>query len=224
MILSTKDWRVVLFVSEGKVRGQANNGPTYNAQRRVELRAWLEKLLREDGLEMPSVDADKYSWKGVEYNDGEMPEASVCREIIWDLNEINFRYELVALAQEAGQRLGLDRMRELAMRCFPPAANGEALIVDANADAERGLASSQWQVRHPYVMHLRRMLLELEPENQGTCSFDKTSVSSDVSKCKKADFEDLEDALARYYCRMFFKFFGRPATIPRHLRPPVFQA
>ncbi|KAJ7932872.1 hypothetical protein B0H13DRAFT_2515394 [Mycena leptocephala] len=68
------------------------------------------------------------------------------REIIWDISETNFRFELMALDKRASLRTREDEVT----RCFP----GGMLLGIPREHAQQGVALPDVEQRHRYIHHI----------------------------------------------------------------------
>ncbi|KAF8214442.1 hypothetical protein K438DRAFT_1749562 [Mycena galopus ATCC 62051] len=110
------------------------------------------------------------------------------KELLWELAEINFRYEFLALDAHAS---GLDRP-DKCCRCFA----GEGLIGMDFRESQRGLASHEAMEHLPYLLCMKI----------DTAKAHREWVASSVRQ--------LEQKVAQYYTQSFYELFGRPAVVP----------
>lgn len=139
---------------------------------------------------------------------------SEAQVVLWELSELNFRFELSFLDKRASgitsREKVLDRQDIIAC-CFP-----DSKFHVEQSHATRGLASLDWKERFPILLHLRRLMRDwagnkpavlLQPDRKDMDFYDENDVNI------------LEDAVARFYTQSFFNFFGRAAIIPTRLPP-----
>lgn len=137
---------------------------------------------------------------------------SEAQEVLWELSELNFRFELSSLDRRASKITNetavLDR-QDMICRCFP----GNTLIVE-RSHATRGLASLDWRERLPILLRLRALM-------QDWCGNKPTPLllqdRETLELYSEHDVLALEDGIARFYTQSFFNFFGRAAVIPTRL-------
>jgi hypothetical protein len=192
--LSAQEWRDVLL---GKVRKQGKAGS--RAERRsVSIEAILGPAMHACGID--------------EMNDFATDPASVprttrnrARELLWELAEMNFRFELLALDARAS---GLDRP-DACRECFP----SRNLVGVDLSESKLGFAHIASIHRLPYLQRLAGLMLAwtLRPR-PGIISEAQTRSEWPTSKL----FE-LESAVAEYYTRSFYDLFGRAPVIPMRL-------
>jgi hypothetical protein len=197
--VSTQMWRDLLNGEYFKRLDGVNTN-----KRREE---WLSIM---DGLELPpDLGAVNHT----------MPSVDDAKKILWELFELNFRFELMALDSRMGGEIVPTRStlelprQEAIMDCFPASATGGHSLLVANHKAgDQGLAAEHWKDRAPFLVRLRDVmrpwvgskpaeLLELKPKT----SYSETGILA------------LENALASYYTQTFFQQFGRAAQIPYRL-------
>ncbi len=146
------------------------------------------------------------------------------RQLIWELCELNFRYELLALdhrvfcaaevpievttATGAINDSNSDRQNAI-LAVF----SGNSLIPPAEGGAEGGLLdddgfSGKWEKRRERLCNLRDLMrswsVPLPVECKGLMGPTETEGGLAVEK-----------ALAMHYAQTFFDFFGRPPVLPR---------
>ena len=63
---------------------------------RTDMHQLLGNCLDEAGLELVSG-SDQVFWREQELSAVVLPSFNVCQEILWELYELNFRFELLAL-------------------------------------------------------------------------------------------------------------------------------
>lgn len=216
VLLGTKEWWEMLHVSNGGKRSSGTKeGTSANCLKAtmqnflLGLQADHEDSIRSLTLSPLSITfSQTMRWKSQELPCGQQPERQHGLEIIWEINKINFHYELVAMALQCCPN-GIGG-HQLALQCF-----SQSLLIDVEANPEEGLISRQWQIRHPYLLWLRDLVLTFEKND--SCSFVNLLVDADVNKCTEEQVLSFERALAQYYMQLFFFYFGKPAIIPRHL-------
>jgi hypothetical protein len=98
----------------------------------------LGNCLDEAGLELKTGD-EQFFWHEQELSTGVLPSFELCQEILWELYELNFRFELLALHHQA--QLAVDNSPEHQdhmLTCFP--GHGPLLVADVSL-ANQGLAA-----------------------------------------------------------------------------------
>jgi hypothetical protein len=133
------------------------------------------------------------------------------QKILWELTELNFRFELLALDKRASlSRRKEDDRQAMVAKCFI----GSSLLVADPEQANAGLQSHEWWGRLPSLLALKALIRDwdgLKP----TLLLVPDMPSHDMYT--ENDVQQLEDSLARFYTQSFFAFFGRAATVPMRL-------
>ena len=135
------------------------------------------------------------------------------QKILWELTELNFRIELLALDKRAsGSSSHRDEHERQAMvrKCF----DVPSLIV---ADVQRvnyDLQAHDWQERLPFLLALRALMRDwdgLKPTPLLLPDLASHNMYTEV------DVQQLEDHIACFYTQTFYSLFGRAAVIPMRL-------
>ncbi|KAJ7743478.1 hypothetical protein DFH07DRAFT_777394 [Mycena maculata] len=192
--LSSQEWRDVL---EGRVQNRRRNARTKNSRPLEEVIAPVLHACKMDALE------------GYPPSQESVPAYSTdqAKQVVWELAEMNFRFELLSLDKRAS---GRDR-RESVKMCFA----GGMLVEIPMEHSQLGLASPALVDRHRY--HLRLATLMLDWRTQ--CRRPAFIVADIKNKrgWSQGEMEGLEKAVANYYTDTFFELFGRAAVIPMRL-------
>ncbi|KAJ7874912.1 hypothetical protein B0H13DRAFT_1894399 [Mycena leptocephala] len=121
------------------------------------------------------------------------------KELLWELAEINFRYEFLALDARAS---GLDRPDEC-RRCFA----GEGLIGLDFRESQRGLAALGAMDRLPYLLCAAGLMCTWRSNRKKAYGF-----GVDANAVRQ-----LERRVAQYYTQSFYELFGQAAVVPMRL-------
>ncbi|KAJ7713661.1 hypothetical protein B0H16DRAFT_1743176 [Mycena metata] len=132
------------------------------------------------------------------------------KEILWELAEINFRYELLALDARAS---GLDRPNEC-RRCF---ATTKLIGIDLH-ESQRGLAALETDERLPHFLCIARLMHDWTVPCERPKEIDDVRGRTTLSP---GDIYALEGAVARYYTQSFYELFGRAAVVPMRLEHAI---
>ena len=97
-----------------------------------------------EGVHLIQSIIPQVKWNGAEVGiDG--PSNLQREEILWELAELNFRFELLALDSRATTSSDSESERQaLVSACFPNCTSGSLLVADLGA-ANHGLASENWE-------------------------------------------------------------------------------
>lgn len=218
--LSKQSWRDFLVVDPS---GDWWNktGSTAEAKRRQRMRDLLAPQTIDNfffaGIQTRSTTGEAMVWQGKEYVAGQEPPLPVFREIIWELCERIFRYELIMLDRRACANLTFsdsdtdqlfDR-QELISKCFVDSLFDVVSIPSTNV----GLAADHFRARLPYVLALVAVMKGWKGEKPATFSL----ASTPVFEFSESRALDLEEDAACLYTQTFFDHFGRAPPIPYRL-------
>ncbi|KAK7448856.1 hypothetical protein VKT23_013586 [Stygiomarasmius scandens] len=162
----------------------------------------------QDGVQytLQSLTSTQAEWRGQKLLIDTLPSPRIAHEVLWELYEISFRLELVTLDRQ----LAHGRRQSDLHACW----RGPILRVDFD-DEDRGLGSTSLENRLPYLRALHNLMQgwpgpkPLEIENPFP--------TGDSDGCVSAKAQEVEEAMAHFYVRMFFNTFHRPAVLPHHL-------
>jgi hypothetical protein len=136
-------------------------------------------------------------------------------EILWELAELNFRFELLALDARAASTPCAFARQEWIRACFPGGEGGDsALLVADLGAANHGLASKNWEEKAPYLQALRKIMMTWRGDIPPI-------ILAEKYQWTKREIEDLEDAVAMFYVRSFYNHFRRAPIVPRGLSHQV---
>ncbi|RDB16026.1 hypothetical protein Hypma_003467 [Hypsizygus marmoreus] len=126
-------WRTLL--NYGGIVGVGGAGETtLNDKRRREVEALLGNCIEEDGVQLSSSGVAASMWREQELQPGVLPSLDITHAILWELFELNFRFEFIALDARmttvVEQDLATRQM--LIAACFPGVHGGSLLV--ANID------------------------------------------------------------------------------------------
>jgi hypothetical protein len=190
---------------------------TLAGARRAKVMDVMGNAMAQPEVDLQSSEILQVEWRGQQFRTGQMPPLLVVREILWELYELNFRAELLALdaracsptdAQDSAVR------QELVCACFP--SSSSALTVEFLRSNE-GLAADDWYDRLPYVLALCRVMSSWVASKPAAFSIAEKGALGTITE---ADFHRLEQAVASFYTQNFFDWFGRAAVVLHRLHPP----
>lgn len=167
---------------------------------------FLQNCLEEEGVALADADRDaEVTWNGKAFKDLGKDDFE---EILWELAELNFRFELMALDLRASTSQ-VDRQK-LISACFPRTPGGASLIVVDLSVANHGLASPTLEERKEFLQALRKVMSSWHRE---------FSPIIGVEKYRWTDEEivELETVLTTRYCKTFYAYFRRAPIVPRRL-------
>lgn len=197
--LSPQDWRNFLI---GNLVGTFKGKTNQVAQEK------LRKIFA-NCLDELSMDFETFTPTNIDPPPVAEAEA---QKVLWELSELNFRFELLALDKRAVKIVSDEEAQDrqdLIAKCFP----GSEFIPKLR-DATQGLASSDWKERLPILLRLRALMRDWRGNKPTPLLLPDLPA---VSLYKEQDVQILEDAVARFYAQQFFCHFGRAAVIPTRL-------
>ncbi|KAJ7493287.1 hypothetical protein B0H11DRAFT_2005727 [Mycena galericulata] len=139
-----------------------------------------------------------------------LPTTDQARAQLWEISELNFRLEFVALDRRLHiSRSNLSR-EQLIYSCFPGwSAAGFSLFDCDLMYAKRGIAAADWKEKLPFLMRLNTVMASWAEYH--------TLRIAIPAQDDEVGVLDFEYRLARFYCQSFFEAFGRPPTLPMAL-------
>ncbi|KAF8218512.1 hypothetical protein L208DRAFT_1350644 [Tricholoma matsutake] len=120
-------------------------------------------------------------------------------EILWELAELSFRFELLALNVWVTTNTSNDR-QELIRACFPGGASASLLVADLGA-ANHGLGNVYWEPRSVYLHALKKVITTWKGEVPPIILAKKIQWT-------EWEIEDLEDEITHFYVKTFYNHFG----------------
>ncbi|KAJ7128578.1 hypothetical protein C8R44DRAFT_732908 [Mycena epipterygia] len=194
-LLSAQQWRDIL---EGLVTERSTPGS--RTQRRS---SKLEDLIR------PALEASNVTTiEGFPVPVQLLPDFSVeqTREIIWQVAETGFRFELCALDRRASGKRRLDEVRV----CFA----GHMLVRAPLVFSKQGWAAPTLQERHRYVGRTACLMLDWTTKTHHPDIIRRVQERLPWSP---EQMQSLKTAVCRYYTQAFWEYFGRAAVLPMRL-------
>lgn len=208
--ISSQIWRDFLNFGADVSVGEAN---TKAAKRRQQIVEIIGDSATADGVEVSTtpIPSSGPSWRDQQISAEVLPTEAITQEILWELSELNFRFELLALDQRASTVIDEDyaTRQDKVLACFP----AFSLLVADTKDATRGLAAEAWTDRAPFLIAMARLM-------KGWVDV-PSIVTGVVEKPVEQLLEDeviaVEHAMAKFYTQSFYNFFARAAIVPRRL-------
>jgi hypothetical protein len=183
----------------------------------------IKQLFRQELL-----DTLQGGHKAVYWHDCEMPvkddrivdlDHVIVREIIWELFEHNFRFEVKALDMIAApsQWDGTNAISHLKTICQAIGNDFDAKFVIWNDPFpwfNEGLRNMDLTIRILPLESLRRLMLSWP-------NVPASIVDGTFLRGTPCEFEVLEYDVVLFYCQSFYDFFGRPPIVPHYIPPHV---
>ena len=161
---------------------------------------------------------DRVFWHERELQAGNMHalEPEVTAEILWDLFEHNFRFEVVALDRAQLESKWQDedwaRERDELLRSLFP--GGIGYLVEGRPTRNAGLAVEDWRERAPYL-RIFCDIVNLWPNPPKHLN----ALKAGPGTIDYRDILTLEKVVVAFYCRTFHATFGRAPIAPHRLPP-----
>jgi hypothetical protein len=201
--------------SEVTLSSAAQDAPLTASQKRKNMAQQLFQL----ELANETV-PERAFWRETEISMGNIDTLpQITMEVLWELYEIGFRFELLALDKASAAHAWMQddeaaRRDEDIQAIFP---GNSGYLVDGLPDKNEGLVADHWTDRAPFLQKLDDLILPWV----GWKEYKAKVVPGPLVMTKSADVLALEKALATFYCQQFFDHFGRAAILPRRLHAPV---
>ncbi|KAK0460216.1 uncharacterized protein EV420DRAFT_1535650 [Desarmillaria tabescens] len=167
--------------------------------------------------------------KGVSYHlnasDFNLPiEKKEALELVWEICEPNFRFELLSLDVRAAARsprsqstgdeyfqaestFRIERQTKFGW-CFP-----DAFSSPQSARADYGISSTHWSRRFKRLKYLRKLMEGwADPPRR-----EVMTIRPEVLEKESRVSVEWEQGLVQHYVQTFYDYFGRPAILPRRL-------
>ena len=144
-------------------------------------------------------------WQGQEYKAGKEP-LIILREIIWELCECSFYYELVLLDCHACAKLDIENgdelfnQQELISKCFINLSVDVISIPSTNL----GLAASNFWAWLPYILALVTVMRSWKGDKPDV----SVLASQPIYNFLEVDALRLEEAITMLYTQTSFNHFG----------------
>lgn len=180
----------------------------------------MGKVARTSGTAFHGAEEEPgVQWKGlsVDWDSRRFPRTGIVREVIWELTELNFRFELLDLdewatsASACSSDARLER-RMMVHACFFGGELPNFNLATVNIDeAHMGLSAINIHDRLPFLRALYRLVKTWgvhDPRLVGLL----TEPSLEAQELLK-----LEEKLVAFYCQVFHDHFARPPVVPHRL-------
>ncbi|KAL0062777.1 hypothetical protein AAF712_010350 [Marasmius tenuissimus] len=208
---SAKQWRIFLGTTDDHV---AKSG-TPMAQQRETVQELLGQCLEFYGLSLRKNDSHFFTWNGERYEIGQLSETRLVKEIVWELFELNFRFELYALDRalhqigHASYGVGDNTtFNPEVQSCFPTGVVAPTEVSLENAS--HGLAAAKLRDREQYFRQLCHVMKQWPGGAYADRFLSKRTFSDN-------EVEEMEGWATRFYCQEFYNKFGRPPILPHRI-------
>lgn len=155
---------------------------------------------------------DSLEWRNMTISVASLadPPPRLMRLILWELYELNFRYELLALDRVMARALweeSLHDRRDLLYGIFPE-GSGFMMWSSPLPEDDAGMWSRQISEIFPYVENFRKLLSCWEDAPP------RLSVPLDASTFDATIYFQVMQPACNFYVQCFFDHFGRPPVVP----------
>ncbi len=188
------------------------NDQTLAGKRREQMKKLMGNAVDRPGLSYPSGSGSRVVvWRGQQLADNMMPPLQVVHEILWELYELSFPYELLAL----DWRLSRDHDQHNINACFPGRSSGGLTLISPSV-ASNGLVANNWHTHLHYVFALVQVMRNWNiPSNIFPPIF--RIVESRPELITEQQVLRLERTAAYFYVQHFFDHFGHTPIVPHRL-------
>lgn len=200
--LKSQEWRDYL----NGVMEDSLQKTTHAAGRTRAVHELLAKAFGADHATDPTV---KLTWFGSPWDPSSLQQT---REILWEISEIGFRFELLALDRHLVSSDGSEQpeMLEISRRqLIQTVCAGRPEFLSRLPSANKGLASPNVWGRAQSLEALRTLMSRWPsvPVHIAT--------AKPLTEVDETTLTKMEVSLCRYYVQTFWQEAGRAATIPR---------
>jgi hypothetical protein len=164
-------------------------------------------------------DVDGVYWRGQRLSKDDFThlEPGVLSEILWDLYEHNWRFDLLTLDRVVNPSLWRGEEAHNRDVLIKSLFHNQSYLITEFPQSNVGISASLWKDRSPYISILRQILSSWPSWPH---------LPHSVRERKLVTLEDaniVERGLADIYCQTFFDIFGRAPVTPHRFpfRTPV---
>jgi hypothetical protein len=198
-------WRTLLTLEFAQQKAASSAKPSKGSKLRETAIDFLQNCLDAESVEFREASSGELQWNGKHVENLSNLERE---EIVWELAELNFRFELLALDLRASTILDMDR-QTMVSECFSGSSSKSLLVADLGT-ANHGLSSQSWEERALYLQALKRLMMTWQGEVPPIIMAQKV-------RWTMRDIEDLEGEITKFYVASFYKHFRRAPIVPRSL-------
>ncbi|KAG7086297.1 hypothetical protein E1B28_002261 [Marasmius oreades] len=214
---SPRQWQLLLAMTDE----HPSKAGSYVAQERSVVQDLLGQCLKNYGLTHVKVEPHHITWRNHRHSIDFLSNPKNIKEIIWEVYELNFRFELRALDSKLRGTIDMpsevdqgDFFRSEVKECFPDATSvGHQSCVDFNT-ADCGLAARELKDRAVYFLKFCKLLKSWPGGSRAEKILSGRREAGDFSEF---ELEEMERWATRFYCQTFYENFGRPPVLPHAL-------
>ena len=224
--ISNQLWRTMLSLplerDDPVVESQTSSttSSTKSNSRREIIQTLLAEVFKTSDIRLNLALSDNVFWHQHQVHIERLPELAVVQEILWELHELNFRFEFLALDHHAHDpMLGMnaESREEMVLACFPGSSEGVSMLVADICFAHCGLAAGNWQERAPHILAMKKVMQSWRGFRDVQFVAVDQLAEKGVADYTEQEIVAMETALAKFCTQSFFDFFGRAAIVPRRL-------
>ncbi|KAK1233322.1 hypothetical protein PQX77_003526, partial [Marasmius sp. AFHP31] len=210
---SPKQWRILLGTTEDHVAKEGSQ----MAERRSAVKDLLGQCLDFYGLKLEDTQKSLLlTWRDGQYGVGQLSEPQLVKRMVWELFELNFRFEFHSLDRKLrGVTDDLSFNEEIQVS-FPGCEGiGSPTQIDSKK-ANCGLAAELPKHRAWYFIRMCRVMKDWPGGVQAETFL--------AGKQKLKDYPNdellaMEQWATTFYCQSFYEKFGRPPILPHRVDP-----
>lgn len=223
--LSNQLWRDLLNSSLSRdLQKPTTPGTKANSRQNV-IQTILADCLQSENVKLNLQQPDTVFWQEQQLQLGPMPSTEISHEILWELFELNFRFEFLALdhcahipCSTSHSDSHIPQSREdLLLQCFPGATLGASLFHAPLHHSYLGLAAEGWRDRAPHIIAMKNVMKTWQGFSNACKDCLDLVTDWDVLDYSETEIKVLESSLAHFYTQSF-DFFGRAAIVPHCLK------
>jgi hypothetical protein len=189
-----------------KVKANPSTSRDTKSQQRSEA---VSRIFRDHtGEDLKDVDSVYWRENRLSKEDFVHLESQVIAEILWDLYEHNWRFDLLTLDRVVMPSLWRGDEAHNRDVLIKSLFHNQSYLVTEFPQSNVGISASLWKDRSPYINILREILSSWPSWSR---------LPRSVRERKLLTLEDanaVERGLANVYCQTFFDFFGRAPIVP----------
>ncbi|KAJ3521313.1 hypothetical protein NMY22_g12366 [Coprinellus aureogranulatus] len=213
--VSSRTWRRALQLQPSDIQAiRQNQSQSRSATEKQEGLAFLESAIQAAGDEVDTLLLRPAMWRGTPYASPSALDETVLKEVIFELSELNFRNELLALDRHSCTLANPNSFErhELILDCLVPPPFPRAFLVIIPHQASSGLGHSEIRQRVPQLNHLRNLM---QAWKEPFTAFDRLDENADTSYLLR-----MEQMLYTFYVRCI-KLSGMALVALTTLSPSI---
>ncbi|KAL0069040.1 hypothetical protein AAF712_004035 [Marasmius tenuissimus] len=210
---SPKQWRILLGTTDDY---RAKEG-SQMADRRNTIKDLLGQCLDFHGLKVEDTqNSHTLTWREGRYNVEQLSEPHIVRNIVWELFELNFRFEFHSLDRKFRAAANDLSFNDNVQACFPNYAVHNSPTQIDSKKAHCGLAAEQLRQRGSYF---RQMCYVMKDWPGGAQANRILGGKRSLKEYTDDDLTSMERWATKFYCQTFYEAFGRPPILPHRVDP-----